>query len=98
MFREGLQNLVDALEQRGRISDAIPYAQRWLAIDNLDENAHRKLMTLYAKNGQTNAALRQFEVCQTVLKTEIDVAPEIETNELYNQIRVRRTSATCDSR
>ena len=62
-FRESLQNLVNALEQRSRISEAIPYAQRWLAIDSLDERAHRKLMALFAQNGQINAALRQFERC-----------------------------------
>jgi DNA-binding SARP family transcriptional activator len=91
-FRESLQNLVNALEQRGRISEAIPYAQRWLAIDNLDEGAHRKLMTLFAQNGQMHAALRQFELCRTVLKTELDLAPETETTVLFNQIRERRSS------
>ena len=60
-YQDGLQNLVNTLEQRGKINEAIPYAQRWLAIDNLDERAHRKLMTLFAKNEQKNAALRQFE-------------------------------------
>lgn len=87
LYREGLQNLVNALEQRGKISEAIPYAQRWLAIDSLDERAHRKLMALYAKNQQRHAALRQFEQCQMVLKTELDLLPESETTELYNQIR-----------
>jgi len=91
-FRESLQNLVNALEQRSRISEAIPYAQRWLAIDSLDERAHRTLMALFAQNGQINAALRQFERCRTVLKTELDLAPEIETATLYNQIRERRSS------
>jgi DNA-binding SARP family transcriptional activator len=91
-FRESLQILVNAIEQRGRISEAIPYAQRWLAIDTLDERAHRRLMALFAKNEQWHAALRQFELCRTVLKTELDLAPEIETTKLYNQIRESRSS------
>ena len=41
-----------------------------------------------------HAALRQFELCRTVLKTELDLAPEIETTELYNQIRERRSSSS----
>jgi predicted ATPase/DNA-binding SARP family transcriptional activator len=87
LYQDSLQNLVNALEQGGKTSEAIPYAQRWLAIDSLDERAHRKLMALYAKNQQRHAALRQFEQCQMVLKTELDLLPELETTELYNQIR-----------
>jgi DNA-binding SARP family transcriptional activator/predicted ATPase len=93
-FRGGLENLVNALEQRGRISEAIAYAQRWLAIDNLDERAHRKLMALYAQNDQIHAALHQFEHCRSVLKTELDLAPEVETANLYHQIRERRFSSS----
>jgi len=94
MFQEGIQNLVNALEQSSRISQAIPYAQRWLATDNLDERAHRKLITLFAKNDQVHAALRQFEACQTILKKELDLTPEIETTDLYNRIRERRSSGS----
>jgi DNA-binding SARP family transcriptional activator/predicted ATPase len=93
-FRDGLENLVNALEKRGRISEAIAYAQRWLAIDNLDEAVHRKLMALYAQNDQIHAALRQFEHCRSVFKTELDLAPEVETTNLYHQIRERRFSSS----
>jgi predicted ATPase/DNA-binding SARP family transcriptional activator len=91
-FQDNLQNLVNALEMHGRISEAIPYTQRWLAIDNLDEAAHRKLMVLFAQNGQMHAALRQFELCQVVLRTELNLAPELTTTNLYNQIREHRFS------
>jgi predicted ATPase len=92
-FRGSLENLVNGLEQRGRINEAITYAQRWLAIDDLDERAHRKLMALYTQNDQIHAALRQFERCRTVLKTELDLDPETETTVLYNQIRHSRATA-----
>jgi DNA-binding SARP family transcriptional activator/predicted ATPase len=94
MFQDAIQELVDILEQRDRISQAIPYTQRWLATDNLNERAHRKLMTLFAKNEQVHAALHQFEVCQTVLKKELDLTPETETTDLFNQIRERRSSVS----
>lgn len=94
MFQDAIQELVDILEQRDRIGQAIPYTQLWLATDNLNERAHRKLMKLFAKNDQVHAALRQFEVCQTVLKKELDLTPETETTDLYNQIRKRRSSAS----
>jgi predicted ATPase/DNA-binding SARP family transcriptional activator len=94
IYQDSLQSLVNALEQRGKLSEAIPFAQRWLAIDSLDERAHRKLMTLYAKNQQRQAAIRQFEHCQMVLKTELDLPPETETTELYNQIRQSRAASS----
>ena len=51
-------------------------------------------MALFAQNGQIHAALRQFERCRSVLKTELDLAPETETTVLYNQIRqIRSLSA-----
>ena len=51
-------------------------------------------MSLFAKNGQTHAAIRQFELCRTVLKTELDLAPEMETINLFNQIRESRISSS----
>ena len=94
MFQEAIQNLVNALEHRGRINRAIPHAQRWLATDNLDERAHRKLMSLFTKNDQVQAALRQYEACQTILNKELDLTPETVTTDLYNQIREMRSSTS----
>lgn len=94
LFQDAIQDLVNTLERRSRIGQAIPHAQRWLATDNLDERAHRKLMTLFAKNDQMQAALRQYESCQTVLKKELDLTPETETTDLYNRIREKRSSAS----
>jgi len=94
LFQDTIQNLVKILEQRGRIGQAISYAQRWLATDNLDERAYRKLMSLFAKNNQVQAALRQYEACQTILKKELDLTPETATTDLYNQIREMRSSTS----
>ena len=94
MFQEAMQDLVNALEQSSRISQAIPHAQRWLATDKLNEHAHRKLMTLFAKNNQVQAALRQYEACQTILKKDLNLAPETVTTDLYNQIREMRLSTS----
>lgn len=93
LFQDALQNLVNALEKYGSISDAILYTKNWLGIDNLDERAHRKLMALYARDGQEPAALRQYEKCRTVLRSELDLAPEAATTDLYNQIQERRLSS-----
>ncbi|MEM7030803.1 MAG: BTAD domain-containing putative transcriptional regulator, partial [Chloroflexota bacterium] len=52
-----------------------------------DEAAHRQMMYLYARNGQTKLALKQYEQCQQVLTTEFDLPPESETIALYEQIK-----------
>ena len=37
----------------------VPFAQRWVALDSLNEEANRLLMLLYAQSGERNAALEQ---------------------------------------
>lgn len=44
--------------------NAIATARRQLALDPLDEAAHRTLMQLYAQAGQQAAALRQYDQCR----------------------------------
>lgn len=74
---------------------ALDYARRRLALDPLHEPAHRQLMRLYAQNGQQAAALRQYATCVQLLETELDVAPEPETAQLYARILAsRRAPAT----
>ena len=67
--------------------NAIATARRWLALDPLDEAAHRTLMQLYAQSGQQAAALRQYEQCRQVLADELDAPPAAETTELAERIR-----------
>lgn len=52
-LRQDLSNILERLiffyRQKGKFSTAIPYARRWLALDVLNEPAHRYLMELYAR-------------------------------------------------
>ncbi|HVL80750.1 MAG TPA: BTAD domain-containing putative transcriptional regulator, partial [Actinomycetota bacterium] len=88
-----LERLVEALVQRGRTDEAIAQARRWLGLDELNEAAHRRLMSLYAMTGQRSAALRQFRRCVAVLGSELGVAPLEETTELYEAILADRLPA-----
>ncbi|MGB0384164.1 MAG: AfsR/SARP family transcriptional regulator, partial [Ardenticatenaceae bacterium] len=67
--------------------EAFLYARRWLALDSLNERAHRELMRLYVWDGQRNAALRQYSECVRVLESEIGVPPDDETEALHKRIR-----------
>ncbi|MBI4790322.1 MAG: AAA family ATPase [Chloroflexi bacterium] len=90
------RQLAGALEQLARQHSAqreydlaITYARRWLALDPLDEPAHRHLMQLYASTGQRAAALRQYQECVRILHDELGVAPLEETTRLYDAIKAR---------
>ncbi|HSK41957.1 MAG TPA: BTAD domain-containing putative transcriptional regulator, partial [Arenibaculum sp.] len=78
--RERALGTFDALlgleERAGNVEAAVRAALRILALDQLQESAHRALMRLYARQGRHAAALRQFAVCRDVLANELGVAPE----------------------
>jgi len=85
-----LERLIRGHTALDEFSTAISYARRWLAMDPLHESVHRWLMQLYAWDGQQAAALRQYTQCVQLLKEELGVAPEPETEQLHQAIRSRR--------
>ncbi len=85
-----LQRLARWHGDQGDYGQAIGYARRWLALDQLHEPAQRELMRLYARSGQYTAALRQYEACARLLEQELGLTPEPETEELYAAIKARR--------
>ena len=48
----------------------LPYARRWLGLDQWNEAAHRALMEVFARTGRRNAAQQQFASCTQLLKQE----------------------------
>lgn len=62
-------------------------AQKLLAVDPCHEQAHRWLMACYGQQGQRNLALRQYHTCVAALQQELQVEPDPETTELYEQLR-----------
>jgi predicted ATPase/DNA-binding SARP family transcriptional activator/Tfp pilus assembly protein PilF len=66
---------------------ALEFANRWLALDLLDEAAHRRMIELHATAGDFSAAYRHYQECKEVLNRELGVPPAVETTALYEQIR-----------
>lgn len=89
-YRAELAGILDELAELAAVQaeypQAIAYARRRLGLDNLHEEAHRRLMRLYTWSGQRSEALRQFNECERLLKTELGVAPLEETADLYQVI------------
>ncbi len=87
-----LERLVRLQEGSGRPEAAVEYARSALALDPIDEAAHRLLMRLYCGTGQRAAALRQYEVCRAVLAKELGEQPDERTEALREAIQRRRAA------
>jgi DNA-binding SARP family transcriptional activator len=65
----------------------VAYCQKILAEDSCREDAHRRLMCCYSRQGQRHLALRQYHTCVEALERELEVPPMPATQELYQQIQ-----------
>jgi len=93
-FGEALQRLVAIAAGEKQWETAVAHARRWLALDPLNEAAHRLLMRLFAQMGQRAEALRQYEICVQTLEEELGLEPEPETEALLEQIKAGQLSPT----
>jgi TolB-like protein/Tfp pilus assembly protein PilF len=66
---------------------AVAAAERLLALDPLREDWQRLALTLYARYRGTSEALAQYEGFSSLLRRELDVAPERDTETLIGRIR-----------
>ncbi len=106
-FRALAQNaflaLIDQETRNENYPAALDTAQKLLALDPLQEEAHRILMRLYAASGQRSMALRQYEKCRRLLAEELDVKPTTELERLAQEVKrlepeAFRTSPTTAAR
>ena len=93
LARGALTRLLDLHMTSGAHDQAGVAARRLLALDPLQEAAHRALMRIYAEHGQTAQALKQYQICRDALQGELGVKPDAETERLYQVIREKRTTA-----
>ena len=84
---DALQMLVEDYVALEQTSSAIPYAQRLITLDPMNEPANRMLMELYARTDQTPAAIKQYQALEKLLRRELNVDPQPETREIYKKIR-----------
>jgi DNA-binding SARP family transcriptional activator len=92
--REELKdNYLQILNQVSRYYLDVNYAscaslcQKILAKDNCREDAHRRLMKCYSRQNQRNLALRQYQQCLEILKSELDVEPSQATKNLFMELK-----------
>lgn len=80
------RRVAEAEEREGDAGRALEHLRALVALEPLDEPAHRHLMLLLARSGQRAAALAQFEACRRALDRELGVPPEAATARLRERI------------
>jgi DNA-binding SARP family transcriptional activator len=85
-----LLGMAEALESHSAYNDAADRLRQVLRHDPTREAVHRQLMRLYSRIGAPDQAVRQFHLCEDVLRRELDLAPQPETVTLCGQIVANR--------
>src|SRR5262245_58787192 len=93
---EALARLLAHQSKSQATERAIQTAIRLLALDPLQEPAHRTLMRLYTRQGRRSAGLKQYQVCISLLQRELGAEPEPETRRLYQDILQQRVSEAAE--
>jgi DNA-binding SARP family transcriptional activator len=85
---QGLLNYLSKyyLEQ-GNYAACIAACTKLIAVDGCDEEAYRRLMCCYSRQGQVNLALREYDRCFRSLKFDLEIEPSPETQALYQSIK-----------
>lgn len=82
-----LEHLSNLFEQRGELQRALPHARRLVELDPWQESGQLRLMRLLARNGQSAAALSQYESFRNQLWKELGVHPSKDCQALQQRIR-----------
>ncbi|HUR79939.1 MAG TPA: BTAD domain-containing putative transcriptional regulator, partial [Thermoanaerobaculia bacterium] len=83
----GLFALGQALEGRGRYTDAAETYSRVVTRDPFHEPAARQLMICRARLGERSASLHVYRQLEQRLREDLQAAPEPETATLYQRLR-----------
>ena len=88
--REKVLQIMDVLlekaQSENQLEQVIRLGIKMTALDPLRESAHRVLMDAYNKQGRRHAALKQYRLCQQLLRDDLSIAPEEATQALYQAI------------
>jgi DNA-binding SARP family transcriptional activator/DNA polymerase III delta prime subunit len=98
LYLRALERLVDEYTEQRDFEPAIRTARRYLKTDDLAEEIHRKLISLYSLNGERTKALQQYEQCVAILERELGTNPLPETTLVYHAVLDGKPAAALDGR
>jgi len=92
MYLAILANLADQSFRDADYEASLDAALRLLEAEPCREDAHRLVMRCHVRLGYRAQALRQFRLCEEILRAEFHAVPERLTVALYDQIRLDPTA------
>ena len=82
-----LRRLAESQVAAGEFDAAVAAGRQLVALDDLNEDAHRLLMRILGQAGRRAEGLRQFETCRQTLRRELNIEPDAETWTLAQSLR-----------
>ena len=76
--------------------ERVALAKRLLALDPLREASHLSLMNAYADSGERSMALQHYAVCRDLLKSELNVQPGREIEQLRKHLTSEEPGISAD--
>ncbi|MGI8554210.1 MAG: AfsR/SARP family transcriptional regulator [Dehalococcoidia bacterium] len=87
-----LARLADDSYESGDYGSCLEHALSLLSTEPCREDAHRMVMRCYVRRGERAQALRQYRVCEQILRSEFDAVAETATTRLFDQVRLNPSS------
>ena len=84
---DALGRLSNLYFNAGHYTACASLCQRIIERDPCREDAHRRLMRCYSRQGQAHLALMQYRMCARALAEELGVETDPSTAELHEHIR-----------
>jgi DNA-binding SARP family transcriptional activator/tetratricopeptide (TPR) repeat protein len=84
---EAFEALAVKADSDGHHELAVRLTRREVALDRLDEAAHRRLMTRLAAAGDRSGALSEYELLRERLRRELGIVPSAPTRALADELR-----------
>ena len=96
-FRDLMISILDRLLMLEPAVERVALAKRLLALDPLREASHLFLMNAYADNGERSMALQHYSACRDLLKSELNVKPGQEIEQLRLRLMVNESATSTAS-
>jgi predicted ATPase/DNA-binding SARP family transcriptional activator len=87
LLRDGLRALGTREFEAGCDAGAASAFERLVSVDPFNEEAHRQLLLIYARQNERGAAVRLYQKLVKLLEDELDAEPEPETTALFHKIQ-----------
>jgi DNA-binding SARP family transcriptional activator len=86
LYLDGVYHLTQAYAAAPDWPRVLEWGRRLNRDEPLREDVHRMLMRAHAHTGNRALAIAQYQLCQRVLRADLDVEPMPETQELYRSL------------